>query len=92
LNKKFSVGIKIIANDQPGLLANLASLITAEETNISSVQTNETETGIMEFIIDIQVNNRLHLSKIIRRLKTLKSLISVNRIHDQEMRNATILH
>ncbi len=92
LKKKFSVGIKIIANDSPGLLASIASLITAAETNISSVQSNQTEEGVFEFSIDLQVDDRLHLSKVIRRLKTLKALISVNRIHDQEMRNATILH
>jgi guanosine-3',5'-bis(diphosphate) 3'-pyrophosphohydrolase len=92
LQRKFSVGIKIIANDQPGLLASIASLITEAETNISSIQTNDQGVGLIEFNIDLQVDDRLHLSRVIRRLRTLKAITSVNRIHDQVMRNAKILH
>ena len=92
LSRAFPVEIKIIANDKPGLLANLASSITEANTNISSIKTNEPEAGIYEFNLDLQVNDRLHLAKVIRRLKTLKAIISVNRVHDQEMRKAKTLH
>ena len=92
LSRTFPVEIKIIANDKPGLLANLASSITEANTNISSIKTNEPEAGIYEFNIDLQVTDRLHLAKVIRRLKTLKAIISVNRVHDQEMRKVKTLH
>jgi (p)ppGpp synthase/HD superfamily hydrolase len=92
LSRTFSVEIKIIANDEPGLLAKVASSITEVGTNISSVKTNEPEAGIYEFNLDLQVSGRLHLSKVIRKLKNLKAIISVNRIHDQEMRKVKILH
>ena len=92
LSRTFSVEIKIIANDEPGLLANIASSIAKTDTNISSIKTHEPETGVYEFNIDLHVSDRLNLSKVIRRLKTHKAIISVNRIHDQEMRKAKILH
>ena len=92
LSRTFPVEIKIIANDKPGLLANLASSITEANTNISSIKTNEPEAGIYEFNLDLQVTDRLHLAKVIRRLKTLKAIISVNRVHDQEMRKVKTLH
>jgi len=92
LSRAFPVEIKIIANDKPGLLANLASSITEANTNISSIKTNEPEAGIYEFNLDLQVTDRLHLAKVIRRLKTLKAIISVNRVHDQEMRKVKTLH
>ena len=92
LSRTFPVEIKIIANDKPGLLANLASSITEANTNISSIKTNEPEVGIYEFNLDLQVTDRLHLAKVIRRLKTLKAIISVNRVHDQEMRKVKTLH
>ncbi len=88
----FTAQIKIVANDEPGLLANIASAITDEETNICSIQTTELIPGTHDFVLDLEVSDRLHLSKIIRKIKNLKSVVSISRIHDQEMRQAKVLH
>ena len=90
--KFFTAQIKIVANDEPGLLANLASSITESKTNISSIQTTDLNSGLHEFVLDLEVSDRLHLSKIIKRIKALKSVVSVTRIHDQEQRKAKVLH
>jgi len=90
--KVFTSQIKIMANDEPGLLANIASAITETGTNISSIQTMDLNSGIHDFVLDLEVSDRLHLSKIIKKLKTLKSIASVSRIHDQEERQAKVLH
>ena len=88
----FTAQIKIVANDEPGLLANIASAITDEETNICSIQTTELNPGTHDFVLDLEVSDRLHLSKIIRKIKNLKPVVSISRIHDQEMRQAEVLH
>ena len=90
--KVFTSQIKIMANDEPGLLANIASAITETGTNISSIQTTDLNSGIHDFVLDLEVSDRLHLSKIIKKIKTLKSIASVSRIHDQEERQAKVLH
>ena len=90
--KVFTSQIKIRANDAPGLLANIASAITETGTNISSIQTTDLNSGIHDFVLDLEVSDRLHLSKIIKKIKTLKSIASVSRIHDQEERQAKVLH
>ena len=90
--KLFTSQIKIMANDEPGLLANIASAITETSTNISSIQTTDLNSGIHDFVLDLEVSDRLHLSKIIKKIKTLKSIASVSRIHDQEERQAKVLH
>ena len=90
--KVFTSQIKIMANDEPGLLANIASAITETGTNISSIQTTDLNSGIHDFVLDLEVSDRLHLSKIIKKIKTLKSIASVSRIHDQEERKAKVLH
>jgi len=90
--KVFTSQIKIMANDEPGLLANIASAITETGTNISSIQTTDLNSGIHDFVLDLEVFDRLHLSKIIKKIKTLKSIASVSRIHDQEERQAKVLH
>ena len=90
--KFFTSQIKIMGNDEPGLLANIASAITETGTNISSIQTTDLNSGLHDFVLDLEVSDRLHLSKIIKKIKTLKSIASVSRIHDQEERQAKVLH
>tara|TARA_B100000575_G_scaffold294368_1_gene309889 strand:+ start:1021 stop:3165 length:2145 start_codon:yes stop_codon:yes gene_type:complete len=90
--RPFNAQIKVIGKDEPGLLANLASVITSQETNIASIQTTEINTGMHEFVLDLEVTDRLHLSKILRKIRTLSSIVSVSRIHDWEMRQAQALH
>ena len=64
--KVFTSQIKIMANDEPGLLANIASAITETGTNISSIRTTDLNSGIHDFVLDLEVSDRLHLSKIIK--------------------------
>ena len=90
--RPFNAQIKVIGKDEPGLLANLASVITSQETNIASIQTTEINTGMHEFVLDLEVTDRLHLSKILKKIRTLSSIVSVSRIHDWEMRQAQALH
>ena len=90
--RSFTAQIKVVARDEPGLLANLASVITSQEANIASIQTMEINTGMHEFVLDLEVSDRLHLSKILRKIRTLNNIVSVSRIHDWEMRQASALH
>ena len=72
--KVFTAEIKVIARDEPGLLANLASAITSQETNISSIQTTEINTGMHEFVLHLEVSDRLHLSRILKKIRTYPDL------------------
>ena len=92
LEREFSTEIKILAQDEPGLLATMASTITNSNTNIESIQTHELDSGQIEFALILQVKDRDHLANLIRRLRTLKNIVSIHRIHDQEMREALTLH
>jgi len=92
LERDFSTDIKILASDEPGLLATMASTITNTATNIESIQTQELDLGHIEFVLTLQVKGRDQLASVIRRLKALKNILSINRIHDQEMRAARTLH
>ncbi|MFL2707135.1 MAG: RelA/SpoT family protein [Gammaproteobacteria bacterium] len=92
LGRPFTAQIKVVGRDEPGLLAKLAAEITGQETNIASIQTTEINAGMHEFVLDLEVLDRLHLSKILKKIKTLNNTVSVSRIHDWEMRQATALH
>ena len=91
-DRYFTTQIKIVANDETGLLANIASTITETKTNISSIQTTDLNSGLHDFVLDLEVSDRLHLAKILKKIKNLKSVVSVYRIHDQEQRQIKVLH
>ena len=90
--RSFNAQIKVVGKDEPGLLANLASSITSQDANIASIQTTEINIGIHEFVLELEVTDRLHLSKILRKIRSLSNIVSVSRIHDWEMRQAQALH
>lgn len=92
LDREFSTDIKILASDETGLLATMASAITSSAINIESINTQELDLGHIEFTLTLQVKERDQLATIIRKLKTLKNILSIHRIHDQEMRQAKTLH
>ena len=92
LDREFSTDIKILASDEPGLLATMASAITSSATNIESINTQDLDLGHIEFTLTLQVKGRDQLAALIRKLKTLKNILSIHRIHDQEMRQAKTLH
>ena len=92
LDREFSTDIKILASDEPGLLATMASAITSSAINIESINTQELDLGHIEFTLTLQVKGRDQLAALIRKLKTLKNILSIHRIHDQEMRQAKTLH
>ena len=92
LEREFSTEIKLITIDQPGMLAAVASTISNANTNIESISTQVPNSGQVEFILSLQVKGRDQLADVIKKLKKLKNTLSINRIHDQEMREAKILH
>lgn len=92
LDREFSTDLKILASDETGLLATMASEITNLSINIESMNTHELDVGHIEFILTVQVKGRDQLAILIRSLKNLKNILSIQRIHDQEMREARTLH
>jgi GTP pyrophosphokinase len=92
LQREFSTDVKILASDEPGLLATMAAAITNASTNIESIHTQELDQGHIEFVLTLQVKGRDQLAILIRKLRKLKNILSLQRIHDQEMREAQTLH
>ena len=92
LDSEFSADIRIQAYDEPGLLATLASTITNSETNIESIQTLEIDIDHVEFNMTLQVKGRDHLASIMKKIRSLKNISSINRIHDQESREVRTIH
>jgi len=70
IRRTFDVGLKLIVANQRGVLAKVAAAIAEAESNIGNVGfTNEGEYTALHFTLE--VNNRLHLANIMRRLRRI---------------------
>jgi len=79
--KSFGVAIRVITHNGRGILAKVAAEITAADTNITNVHTEDDETGnyaTMEF--SIQVQDRAHLARVMRNLRRLQEVVRITRI------------
>ena len=80
-DKHFNVGIRALVTNGRGILAKVASEITAADTNITNVHTEDDETSnyaIMEFAIEVA--DRAHLARVMRALRRLQEVVRVNRV------------
>ena len=86
----FSVEIKIISDDRPGLLAEISSSISEANSNIVNFRMDPPAGSSIQMFVVIELKDRQHLAKIMRRLRRLKHVISVLRIHNQDQKIESI--
>jgi GTP pyrophosphokinase len=79
--KLFSVNIKLLVSNQQGVLATVASEISANNSNIENVSVETGDSPAYSNIhFTLQVTNRMHLAQIMRGLRRLPEVIRINRL------------
>ena len=73
----FTVVLRVEAEHEKGFIASLAALITEADGSIEKITTEEKDARISLVNIELGITNRVHLAKVMRRIKTLNN---VNRI------------
>ncbi len=76
----FFVSLRVRCIDRSGLLADMASVITNNKSNIQATRSETSEVGIGNFYFTISVENAAHLKRIISALKKVKNVKNVKRI------------
>ncbi len=76
----FSVEIRIEILNQRGALATIASTISEQNSNIENVTVVDQDDRICVDLITLTVKDRVHLAKIMRRLKELSIVLKITRI------------
>lgn len=76
---KFFVDIKIYANNRNGLLADISKAFTERDINIISVNTRTSKQGIATMQLSFEIGSREELTKIIDRVRTIDSVIDIER-------------
>lgn len=76
--------ISVNAADNKGVLAQQCSVITQAGGNITGVTTHARETGFMELVFDIEVEDLRHLEQIKAALRALAVVERVERLEESE--------
>ena len=80
LNREFEVDLAIDTRQGKGVLARVASSVTAADSNIINVSMEDRyKEDSVTIRFTIQVNDRLHLSKVMRSLRTNPDVMRVTR-------------
>ena len=80
----FAVEIKVLSEDKPGLLAEISTVISNYQANIESFKTDEPIGNSIQMHIVMNVTDRDHLARIMRKLRRLSPVLSVFRLQNKD--------
>ncbi len=80
IDREFSVPIRVDVVNQRGVLAEVAATISDTDGNILNVSVDEREGMIVTINFLISLRSRLHLARIMRRLRVLSTVLRINRV------------
>ena len=76
---EYEVKIRLNVNNQRGVLATVAAAIADADANINSVEMKERDGRHTSLRFIIEVKNRIHLAKVIRKIRLIKSVSQIDR-------------
>ncbi len=76
---EFPVEIRVDALNRRGVLATVAAAIAAMDVNINNVTIDEHDGKYSTIIFNIAVHNRVHLARVMRRIRTIENVAKIYR-------------
>ncbi len=76
---EFKVDLSLELINQRGMLAQIAGNISSAEADIDNVTVNEQADQMCTVNLTISVEDRVHLAKVLRRLRTIKAIKKITR-------------
>jgi GTP diphosphokinase / guanosine-3',5'-bis(diphosphate) 3'-diphosphatase len=80
--RTFDVGVKVVAANQRGVLAKVAAAIADANSNIDNVNMDEERGVYTTMLFTIQVQNRLHLARVMKQLRRIPEVVRLARMRD----------
>jgi guanosine-3',5'-bis(diphosphate) 3'-pyrophosphohydrolase len=80
--RMFDVGVKVVAANQRGVLAKVAAGIADAGSNIDNVNMDEERGVYTTMLFTIQVQNRLHLARVMKTLRRIPEVVRIARMRD----------
>jgi RelA/SpoT family (p)ppGpp synthetase len=85
-DRTFGVGIRVLAANQRGVLAKVAATIAEAGSNIDNVSMDEERGVYTAMYFTIEVQNRLHLARLMKTLRRIPEVVRITRLRDQAAR------
>lgn len=79
-DEDFPVPLRLEIESRRGLVAELASLVTDAEANIERIGIEERDARLSIVNLTLSVRNRVHLARIIKRLRNLSHVGKITRL------------
>ncbi|MEH6625537.1 MAG: RelA/SpoT family protein [Motiliproteus sp.] len=79
VDDEFQVSLKVELAAQRGIVATLATKATAAGANIHRIDIDEKEARMSTVHLDISVRSRIHLARVMKKLRALKSVSKITR-------------
>ena len=75
----FSAGLMVEATNRMGILAEVATRIAGEHSNISHVNVDSSQGDHSTILFEVQVRDRAHLARLIRAIRGMPDVMKVER-------------
>lgn len=82
INSEFSVTLVIYQEKQRSMVAQLASEIHRADANIESIKVEESDAKVSQIRLQVNVNGRKHLARVIRRIRHIRGVTRIVRNRD----------
>ncbi|MBS9403310.1 RelA/SpoT family protein [Halomonas sp. TRM85114] len=76
----FPVALRLEVENRRGLVAELAALVTSAGANIERIDIEERDARLATVHLTLAVHDRVHLARIIKRLRNLANVGKINRL------------
>lgn len=80
ISGEFDVELRVELEHQRGLIAFLASSVSAADANIEKISMDERDGRICVVQLVVSVRDRVHLARVIRKLRALSGVIRITRV------------
>ena len=77
---EYSAELRIEVENRRGMIAVLATRINSMDVNIDKISTEDKDYQFTYVNLAMEVKNRVHLARIVKRLRTLNSVRKVTRV------------
>ena len=75
----FPVSIRVDVKNQRGVLASVAATISDQDANIDTVSSDDRDGQVAAMDFTIEVHDRVHLARLMRRLRKVDAVVKVSR-------------
>jgi guanosine-3',5'-bis(diphosphate) 3'-pyrophosphohydrolase len=76
----FQVSLRVLARNNPGVLANISASLSEAGSNIEKVEQTDTNPETATLMFTLTVRDRDHMARVMRRLRRNRNVIRVSRV------------